>query len=819
MSTIYVLYEYNNYYNRVVKRETSLNGYLSASSDYKQFENINFIPNNYIDTMQVLNVPDEVIPNYLLVLEGDSIKSRWFIVSARRTTANQVELTLHRDLMADYYDNLLDDDTVMFVEKGKLEPTNNLIFNKEDMSFNQIKQSETMLKDASESPWICIYAASKESGGDSTNFQITSESSVPVAFTFNSEEEFHNWEVYQNRQKLIYGYPKFSYMVFFTYYYYIGENEQDYVMYGDGTGYRTSRNPLGSIYDGMGSYNHVLYQLLKNTTFDEFANVMGQKVIDFSNDFVQYGSSFRSDYNQNLYNLLASYANTFVRVKNGEDDDGNPIYKYYQVNTASGTASLRSNIPEAAMTNYFRAGLKSLNDPYSDYPTNSSVVVMYSMSHIKVTFTDVTNSVSESSLNIQKSRYHLVDAPYDMFCIPYSDDLYLTNSVTNLGLIKSSKMQALNMTRALIEKYSGSGQIYDAQILPYCPITNSKVTKDEYGRTILDVNGTSNSYSIIYSGSSITGLVLHATRSSFSRDIQLEKPIVINNYKIESQTDMYRIVSPNYSGIFEFNAAKNGGLSKIHVQCTYKPYTPYIKLYPDWGRLYGSNFGVGDFDARGLICGGDFSLPMTSSAWATYELENKNYQNSFDRQIQNMEVSNSVQREKEKWQAGANVLSAFAEGKQLGDSTMLGLGGLFGVGNATGMAAAGLSAMAGKRDIELNNMLRSEALDYTQDLFGYSLQNIQALPQSLSKVTAYNVDNKYFPFLEYYSCSDVEKEALKNKIKYNGMTVMTLGKPSDFIKEGEQNYFKGKLVRMNSLNEDYHILNAIADELNKGVFI
>ncbi|MGC7974463.1 hypothetical protein ACP3WV_22975, partial [Salmonella enterica] len=55
-------------------------------------------------------------------------------------------------------------------------------------------------------------------------------------------------------------------------------------------------------------------------------------------------------------------------------------------------------------------------------------------------------------------------------------------------------------------------------------------------------------------------------------------------------------------------------------------------------RLYGRDFG----DSRGLILGGDFSISQINDAWKSYELNNKNYQVMFDRQIQNMEVNNSV---------------------------------------------------------------------------------------------------------------------------------------------------------------------------------
>ena len=137
------------------------------------------------------------------------------------------------------------------------------------------------------------------------------------------------------------------------------------------------------------------------------------------------------------------------------------------------------------------------------------------------------------------------------------------------------------------------------------------------------------------------------------------------------------------------------------------------------------------------------------------------------------------------------------------------------LGAAAGGAA---SAVGGALDIYYNDKLRNEALDYTKDQFGYQLGNIKALPQSLSRTTAFTNNNKYFPVLEYYTCTDIEKQALRDKIKYNGMTVMRIGRMQDFL-QNEKTYIKGRLIRLEGINDDYHLLTGIADEIYKGVFI
>ena len=135
-----------------------------------------------------------------------------------------------------------------------------------------------------------------------------------------------------------------------------------------------------------------------------------------------------------------------------------------------------------------------------------------------------------------------------------------------------------------------------------------------------------------------------------------------------------------------------------------------------------------------------------------------------------------------------------------------------------GVIGAGASTAAGIRDYQLSEQLRQEAIDYKVDQFGYQLGNIKALPNSLSRTSALTYNNKLFPFLEFYSCTDEEKTALENKIKYNGMTVMRIGTIQEFLRS-EPSYIKGKLIRLEGTDNNFHVVNEIANEINKGVFI
>ena len=82
------------------------------------------------------------------------------------------------------------------------------------------------------------------------------------------------------------------------------------------------------------------------------------------------------------------------------------------------------------------------------------------------------------------------------------------------------------------------------------------------------------------------------------------------NKKLSNELDLYRLCSPNYNGQFEFSVAKNNGVSLFNVDMTLRPFNPYIHVNPAFDSLYGRDFD----DARGLICNGDFSLPLITDA-------------------------------------------------------------------------------------------------------------------------------------------------------------------------------------------------------------
>ena len=278
--------------------------------------------------------------------------------------------------------------------------------------------------------------------------------------------------------------------------------------------------------------------------------------------------------------------------------------------------------------------------------------------------------------------------------------------------------------------------------------------------------------------------------------------------KINNECNFYRLNSPNYNAAFDFTLTKNdNSVDFFNVDCTYKPFDPYIHVNPNFKGLYGKDWD----DARGLICSGDFSISLVTNNFENYKLNNKNYQQIFNREIQNMDRLHKIDRTS---QIVSDTFSLIQSGGQLASGIVS--------KNPSGIISGSTATASGVANLTTNiiqgNKKHNEQRSFKTDMFNYELGNVQAIPNALAKNTAFTFNNKLFPFIEFYSCTDVEKEALKEKIKYNSMTVMKVGTIGHYMNYTEQ-FIKGQVIRLPDVIDDAHIANEIYNEINKGVFI
>ena len=807
--TLYILSNYNNYYNRIVKFEKDVQGYIDNYEVEYTEKGANFIPNDNINTEHTIGTYTySGEGNYLLVVDVDgNIVSRWFIIESIRTRAGQYRLILRRDIIVDYY-NIIKE-SPMFIEKATLSNNDPFIYNAEDMTFNQIKTKEFLLKDGTNCPWIVGYYDSTHTDTDHTDYKMYIDEQEPFPFDIAEATTFENWEYYKYINEDFIGDP--ANLKYITYaqrkgvmdptvlYEFVITNSSDVMNTVRATTGRWVTFPSGDFPTSAE---------MKQAMLDYYPHPQGLKTFEaqtYNGSYIRFHNT-----NSSASKKFKNLNNKVIRFSSSVEGE----YIYKRITIKPKQATYTTQVQSGNLYNSLKGVMENLGGTDIPQQNLSPFYVSLTTESYRIEYEDIIPGRLVAS--ISKTAYNLTDAPYSMFAIPYPQDgqtVTINNTGANITINVNAEA-GMRAAMAFAKKYANAGALYDIQLLPYCPI-QSLIKEDGS----LDLMNDNLLYSYIKIDDSSKSVILNASVSSFTLNIVFEE-LALNNIKLQSQTDMCRLVSPNYNGQFEFNIAKNGGLQFFNVDCTYIPVNPYIHVNPNFGGLYGQDFN----DSRGLICGGDFSLPIIKDAWETYKIQNKNFQNIFDRQIQNMEVQNKYQRINDWVSAFGGSVSGSISGAFAGSMVAPG------VGTAVGAVAGGVMSLAGGiTDAAINEALRSEALDYTKDNFGYQLGNIQAMPNSLARTTAFTYNNKIFPILEYYTCTDEEKVALANKITYNGMTVMRIGKISDYLQNEwsyeditSKGYIKGLLIRFEDtqfIGSDYQIINAISGELNKGVYI
>mgnify|MGYP003290134881 CR=1 FL=1 len=181
---------FNNYYNRQLKVKGTLTEYLPFVIGTSE-ANRNFNPANDIVVKFITNRTRDEVGDYVLAVENGVIKSRWYILNGDRVRGAQYELTVRRDVLADYYAPIIT--APCFIEKATLDTGDPMIFNKEDMTVNQIKTTETQLKDETGCAWVVGYIP---------NDAFDSQADPPTNQTIKSKYIVNNFSVDQTYSTL-----------------------------------------------------------------------------------------------------------------------------------------------------------------------------------------------------------------------------------------------------------------------------------------------------------------------------------------------------------------------------------------------------------------------------------------------------------------------------------------------------------------------------------------------------------------------------------------------------------------------------------------
>lgn len=855
----FLFLKYNNYFNRKIKyisKETgkeTLDEYVNSADEYYDeegshpcyitAENINFIPGDGITTTMVYNwINDIWKPDYLVCYEGDwnnaYINSRWFINKIVRTRKGQHIFYLKRDTIADNYSSFRN--ATAFIDKGYVDISNDLFLNKEPISANQIKIKESLISDIEDTgnsskinssiPWVVGYVANKWDTNQGSESEI--EIKVPGStFDWNGWNNFplKNFINKEGTVNLVYlndiiaklrlgtgflggdgweGYYKdIKYNVFGKYI----ETEQTDPQYHK----NAPADDMGNVYS---VYSYFDYSFLFFGSYKADSSYL--PVLDVSKLNKNQVSSAIMTSGFTGVDGLSSVKPVSGIVKDG----GN----YYQVTVTEVTSKKTSPMSEDVI-NLFKDAC-NVKDGIDIYSKTTSKAVYEVASYYEVKVTKITDDIiaNHTFTCNMSTAFPLNDAPYKMFCFPLlakTNQTVKTKGYVNGQLTKGIKLNRDAILQIMGGLITGLGtNLYDIQILPYCPIRGGDLVQDPaWGGNNLTITGSDNVHtSVIKNGDQTVGHLFWSAKSTFSFvNTYYYNPIDYSNpikTKRIATTQFARLVSPNQANTFEFGIVQNNGIVKLEIDCQYKPFSPHIHIKPVFNRLYGRNWTdisnqIDTVDTRGLICSGDFSFPQTTNQWVQYELENKNYQLQFNREIDSLEL-------KQGWDEKSALINGITGAV---GSTVKGVGAGAMVGGPAGAVVGGVAGAAtGIIDAVYNynevKELGRDAIDLKQDLYNYDLQNIQARPNNLTNIGALSPDFRYFPYLEIYDCTQAEAEAIENKFKYEGFTLGVVGTINNYIGTANTtNFIRGALTRIDNVSANE--AQDIANELARGLYI
>lgn len=842
------LRNFSNYFNRTVKRLETADEYLNAVSDdgYASFSNINFVPGDGVATTQVINwvsltYPIEWQPDYMVAIKDGSISSRWFVVESKRLRNGQYQFSLKRDSVADFIQQV--GNAKAYVVRGMLSADNPLIYNPEGISFNQIKKEELIVADKSATYVVHIGKMDIPTGRipykyvigyfGKDNFKEATEISVPIGSSSMAAYEtiktpIEEWYP-QYLNKVQYVSPSgadvrlvvsaksggrsgsFDYFCVSPYTKSVRDGSEQSVPGVSLDGLNDTSLTTNSRGPGWTGYNLSLYGGAGNGDGYAVARTILRQTVsqEIVLDEVTEEQKISLVPMANIASIL-TYDNKVI-----EDSKG----AKYRIRAQIGGAEWKMYVlPSSGKVSDYVQSTKIFNTAFPDVKAGTFSWDTWDIFSVKAfndhtlgaalnlqAFTLTAERLNDSykvTIPASASRRHCLDSAFDIFVIPvsHSDD-------------QDGKLPiAVSIGQEILSRTNGAK---DLQLLPYSPIQDrwkdGDLTDPDAKIISSNVPNYLNLFFADNSQASFSGTLIYPEMDIFRDPTGFAIPTDPTELKVASETNVFRLAGPNYSSVFEFSPYKNGSLDTFDIDCAFKPYQPYIHVAPHFGGLYGKDFN----DVRGLTLTGNFSLDQYTDAWATYELNNKNYQLTFDRQIDTLELSQSLQRTEQIAGSISGAVQATANGAIAGSL----LGGP--VGGAIGGAVSGItSAAAGVVDWVNLAMSQSDQLNASRAYFSNSIGNIKAIPHTVSKVSAYNPNNKVWPILEEYSATDTEKDLFRSLIEARSMTVGAVMDIGPFIHpEGDRKWLQCQPIRLEDLSEDSHIANDIYQELAKGVYI
>lgn len=847
---------------------------------YRHLEDINFSYGDGVNAELIFNLDasaEELFGvNYLAEYSGDKIISAWWVTHYDRTTfagAYQYLLKLRRDVVSSYYGNYRK--LPFYARRGWInEDISPLLFQPEGVAMDKVKTAQYPIKDETRIQWIVGYMSPNfDESVTQVTIPGTSEKSPLAVASFATLSDFYAYIGASAEQSSLLG---FTYANIGVRYIYTTAGSSQ-AKPTSVAGVNTASGATWGVAPRPTSSCETFTALQTNGAYASYPK--GQEIS------LAVAAPLASKINSDGWNWELVYKTAYGLKDGAPAAymtlDGYGKLKSIQYKIIYVEDIKKNYLVKVTTSPFMRKGNTTYSfEKSSDFaqyvienidasPTvegivfsgevgDNAVYMNYAADEVTVDLVDYEAQAATWTPRSSDTIPTADHGPYKIFCAPFADatvnvggSISASVAATTLAVTKA---QALKYVTAIAEAYGTA--CYDVQILPYCPAreiigtlrTAQPVTKiireyegfacgkglvdfvkDASGNDLYPIIWTANDSATFYRETKLSWYINFdkpytsvALRNFLSSDTTLSIDEIRQSYgkkaKIKDASELWRLVSPNWQGqSFDFSAQKNGGVQSFRIDFTYRPYSPFIKVSPAFGGLYGDDFT----DDRGLVCGGDYSMPRTSSEWAEYQLRNVNYENIFNRQYQTLDLNIREQRIGGIVSGVTGTSQGAAQGAAIGASVGKGGGA---AGAIIGGVVGGAAALAGGiADLALDEAVRRDQLSASKDYYRMNLQNIQARPVSLAR-GGYQIQiNQEAPTLEYYVAPETELTAFESMIDHSSMTmgvdtaIWMVLRPAQ---EAEFTWVEGEFEELgNGANASNEVLRAMRDEFQAGVYL
>ena len=827
MSRIYLCENFNNLSNKMCivydRIELYPNPVFAAT--------VNFRPGDGVSTTLVLMYKDNVLappvnlePDYAIVCadSGGGIESRWFVTESVRLSDSKFSLRLQRDVAADYKSNIMD--SVAFVRRGWVDKSNPLIFNSENGSYSQILRERIDLKDKSGKGCYVAFL--------SGNF-FAEERVITLASKQNSDIEFGLANDGESGDYVFCSGLSDKAPVDFR----VRATNDLYLS--------TPARPVDTIEIRINStvpannparaalITNILYIRSDGATSvdsDDSAPFLGPA--DFSRNFLGGQENYTSDTPRLIAQAVAqavfgtgavdqflyaqdSAAGTMKDAQFLREHEGCVAFfganqKNYKLRRELPWANrspvvLKAAVPKTSELGQIIAEVMNRYQ-YKPDPNTSSNSGKATINYFNYNW--IWEEFVAASVTLPATARTLSDAPYYMLCIPEEGQrLRIPNNNSTITQIPDP-YEIYNQLQLNFSQH-----VYDVQYLPYTPL---QLNLSDDG--ILDISQNPTQVGVIKTieGSTDEGAVYFVQQSEFTISVGVDSEnlrapassISDVETKINSELKVARLCSMDGQAQLALNPTKNLGLTKVQIYCRYAPFQSYFTVLPEWSVYYG--LAAVNNDTRGLNFTTKSSMTRASNQWQEFVLNNVNYQEIFNRQIQSMDTQFDIQANAAVRNMVFGLLNTGAAAAMSGSPISV-IGGL--AGGGLGLIQQGQEYVDMVKSFRDNRSLST-------DMFNLQNGNTKARANTLSTISALSPIYNPWPYIEVYGATSTESAVLRTYIDEFSMNIGAM--TSQLVAYVQPNpnarkYIQADIVRLSG-KFDAHMADTIKSVISNGIY-